>query len=310
MEKSNIVLPPAPKNRLGRGLSALIPPSDTPRPAFGTDPPPVASAAGSHETVQELAIAAIVPNTLQPRTEFDPDALAELAASIAAHGVLQPVLVRPSGQGRYELVAGERRFRASQQAGLTRIPAIVRELTEEESLTVALIENIQREDLNAIEAARGYRQLLDQFGLTQSDLGRQLGKAQPTIANALSLLRLPAEMQDSISQGQMTPEHGKLLLSLPDTQTRRALWRAIIDRRLSVAEARRIAQAEASSMQTPLRRPAAEKSVHWQSLEDRLRAALGAKVAVRAGRGGRSTVTVEFATPEEVEGLLDRLTAA
>ncbi len=133
-------------------------------------------------------------------------------------------MVRPRGGGRYELIAGERRFRAAQQAGLTQIPAVVREMTDEESLTVALIENIQREDLNAMEAARGYKQLLDQFGLTQAELARQIGKSPSTIAYALSLLRLPPEMQESIARGEISMDHGKVLLSVASPERRAALF--------------------------------------------------------------------------------------
>ncbi len=229
---------PVEKSRLGRGLSSLIPPSaksavtpptapaeapvlesSAPSPSAPASDAP-APAAAAEDMVQQIAVGKIIANTYQPRSEFDQAALEELTASVLAHGVLQPVMVRPRGGGRYELIAGERRFRAARQAGLTQIPAVVRKMTDEESLTVALIENIQREDLNAMEAARGYRQLLDQFGLTQVELARQLGKSQSTVAYALSLLRLPAEMQDSIASGQLSMEHGKVLLSVPASDRR------------------------------------------------------------------------------------------
>ena len=263
MEKSNVLekssvleknksadKKPLEKSRLGRGLSSLIPPSAkatvTPKdaPAPPALPPPVADAApAAEDLVQQISVDKIIANAYQPRSEFDQAALEELTASVQAHGVLQPVMVRPHG-GRFELIAGERRFRAARLAGLTQIPAVVRQMTDEESLTVALIENIQREDLNAMEAARGYRQLLDQFGLTQVELARQLGKSQSTVAYALSLLRLPAEMQDSISGGQLSMEHGKVLLSVPASDRRFALWSQMLSQNLNVAESRRRAMEE------------------------------------------------------------------
>ena len=282
------------KSRLGRGLASLIPPQTV-----------RASDASEHVRVQELALASIVPNTFQPRTTFDPAALDELTASVAQHGVLQPVMVRPAGAGRYELIAGERRFRAAERAGLAKIPAIVRETTDEESLVVALIENVQREDLNAVEAARGYRQLLDQFDLTQSELGQQIGKAQSTINHALHLLKLPHEMQDSIAHGQISSEHGKVLLSVADADARRVLWRRIVDDGLSVKQARAMAQ---SAAQTGIsNRSSIAKDIHWQALEDRLRGAFGLRVEVKPGRAGRGTMVVEFAGTDELEGLLERL---
>ena len=300
MEK-NSVLSRNDKSRLGRGLASLIPPQ-APRPAEMSTP------AGETSRVQELSLSSIVPNTFQPRTVFDPAALDELAASVAQHGVLQPVMVRPSGPGRYELIAGERRFRAAERAGLTRIPALIRETTDEESLVVALIENVQREDLNAVEAARGYRQLLDQFDLTQAELGQQIGKAQSTINHALHLLKLPAEMQESITHGQISSEHGKVLLSVTDKDAQRGLWQRMVDEGISVKQARVLAQGVASAGATSRRaRPVPTKDVHWQRMEDRLRGALGLRVEVKPGRAGRGTLVVEFAGAEELEGLLERL---
>lgn len=301
-----------PERRLGRGLSALIPPMGTAKPAAeparesrpaAEKPTPAAPVA---DGVQELPLAAIVPNAFQPRTEFEPGALDDLAASVAVHGVLQPVMVRPAGPNRYELVAGERRFRAAEQAGLTRIPAVVRAMTDEESLTVALIENIQREDLNPVEAARGYRQLLDQFHLTQTELARQLGKAQPTIANALSLLRLPDDILHSIASGQLTAEHGKVLLSVADADRRAAVWRQAVDRQLSVAETRRLAQ-DSPAASVSRTRSVPDKDVHWQALEDKFRATLGLKVTLRPGRSGRGSLVIDFSSPEEVEAMLERI---
>lgn len=302
------------KNRLGRGLSALLPPARPASavPAAADEPAeeivePVAAEAEA-PGIERVPLRSIMPNTLQPRQVFDPEALEDLTESVRVHGVLQPIMVRPLGGGRYELVAGERRLRAAEKAGLTEVPAVVRAMTDEESLVVALIENIQREDLNAIEAARGYRQLMDQFGLTQTELARQIGKSQPTVANAMGLLRLPDEMQSSIGAGQISGEHGRLLLTIRDEARRLTVWRAAVDQGLSVKEMRHVM---AQEPQAPSARgqsvPTATKDIHWQGLEDKLRAALGMKVGIRLGREGRGTLTIEFSDADEIEYLLEKI---
>jgi len=302
------------KNRLGRGLSALLPPART-APASPPSPmepdeekvPPV-TAEAEVAGVERIPLRSIVPNSLQPRQIFDPEALEDLAESVRVHGVLQPVMVRPLGAGRYELVAGERRFRAAEKAGLTEVPAVVRAMTDEESLVIALIENIQREDLNAIEAARGYRQLMDQFHLTQTELARQIGKSQPTVANAMGLLRLPEEIQSSIGLGQISGEHGRLLLTIKDDRQRLSVWRATLDQGLSVKEMRYVmAQAPGQTGTRGQAAPAATKDIHWQGLEDKLRAALGMKVGIKLGREGRGTLTIEFSDADEIEYLLEKI---
>ncbi len=333
MEKNNVLeknktleKKPLEKSRLGRGLSSLIPPSakiavTSPAPAeepaseapAPPAPPAAAEAVPSEDSVQQIAVDKIIANTYQPRSEFDQAALEELTASVLAHGVLQPVMVRPHDGGRFELIAGERRFRAARLAGLTQIPAVVRRMTDEESLTVALIENIQREDLNAMEAARGYRQLLDQFGLTQVELAKQLGKSQSTVAYALSLLRLPSEMQDSISSGQLSMEHGKVLLSVPASDRRFALWSQMLSQNLSVAESRKRALEEPAVAAKSRFGVSAtedmepESDVHLKAMEDRLRSALGLKVTIRNGRAGHGNVTVDFSNMDELETIIDRI---
>jgi ParB family chromosome partitioning protein len=315
---------PLEKSRLGRGLSSLIPPSakiavTPPAPAEAAfvpvkapDLPAAEPNSVSEDLVQQIAVDKIIANTYQPRSEFDQAALEELTSSVLAHGVLQPVMVRPRSGGRFELIAGERRYRAARQAGLVQIPAVVRTMTDEESLTVALIENIQREDLNAMEAARGYRQLLDQFGLTQVELARQLGKSQSTVAYALSLLRLPSEMQDSIASGQLSMEHGKVLLSVPASDRRHALWSQMLSRGLTVAESRKRASDEPavaakSRLIASVEDMEPESDVHLKAMEDRLRSALGLKVTIRNGRGGHGNVTVDFSNMDELETIIDRI---
>ena len=315
------------KSRLGRGLASLIPPSakapviERPAmiyaPAASSEKPAPSPASNSKDGeaeagVRHLTIKKIIANTYQPRTEFDEAALRELTESVLVHGVLQPIMVRPRGNDRYELIAGERRFRAAQAAGLTQIPAVIREMTDEESLTVALIENIQREDLNAMEAARGYKQLLDQFGLTQAELSRQIGKSQSTIAYALSLLRLPLEMQESISSGKLSMEHGKVLLSVAAPEKRISLWQMMLDEGISVVEARKRAQETPSPLPQPTPMVETyddepETDVHLQAIEDRLRSSLGLKVRIRTGRTGRGLVTIDFSNIDELETIIDRI---
>lgn len=325
MEKNNLPKTPlldrgksADKNRLGRGLSALLPPA-RPAPVAAAPPSPAPSALPAEDAsaptvqaeasgVERIPLRVIVSNTLQPRQVFDPEALADLAESVRIHGVLQPVMVRPLGGGRYELVAGERRFRAAERAGLGEVPAVVRAMTDEESLTVAMIENIQREDLNAIEAARGYKQLMDQFGLTQTEMARQIGKSQPTVANAMGLLRLGEEMQASIALGQISGEHGRLLLTVKDDAQRLSVWRKAVDEGLSVKELRLLMAQDplSPSVRASSASPAA-KDIHWQGLEDKLRAALGMKVGIKLGREGRGTLTIEFSDADEIEYLLEKI---
>ncbi len=275
---------------LGRGLAALIP------QAVASTPGPV-----------EIPIASIERNPFQPRTAFEAEALAELAASIAAHGVLQPVVVTETVAG-YRLVAGERRLRAAQMAGLDRIPVVIRQADERDQLELALVENLQRADLNAMEAARAYRQLRDQFDLTNEDIADRVGKARPTIANTLRLLDLEPEVQDAIETGRITEGHGRALLGLP-AAGQRQLLALTIARGLSVRQLEELARRlrdEAGG--TP--RPAAgarQPDAEIERVEDELRRALGTKVRLaRSRRGGR--IIIEWYGNEELERLYERLT--
>jgi ParB family transcriptional regulator, chromosome partitioning protein len=275
---------------LGRGLAALIP------QAVASTPGPV-----------EIAIESIERNPFQPRTAFEAEALAELAASIAAHGVLQPVLVTETVAG-YRLVAGERRLRAAQMAGLDRIPVVVRQADERDQLELALVENLQRADLNAMEAARAYRQLREQFALTNDEIADQVGKARSTIANTLRLLDLDSQVQDAIEAGRITEGHGRALLGLPAGAQRQLLGLAVA-RSLSVRQveelARRLRDGTAGSPRAAAagRQPDAE----IERVEDELRRSLGTKVRLaRSRRGGR--IIIEWYSDEELERLYERLT--
>ena len=274
---------------LGRGLAALIPQavSSTPGPA-------------------EIPINLIEPNPHQPRTAFEEPALAELAASIAAHGVLQPVLVTETLDG-YRLVAGERRLRAAQMAGLQRIPAVIRQATDQDQLELALVENLQRQDLNAMEAARAYRQLHDLFGLTNEEIADQVGKARPTIANTLRLLDLEPAVQGAIEAGRIGEGHGRAMLGLAPTAQHELLGLTIA-RGLSVRQveelARRLRDGGSGGTRRSATRPA---DVEIERVEDDLRRALGTKVRLaRSRRGGR--IIIEWYSDEELGRLFDRLT--
>ncbi|MFH0751477.1 MAG: ParB/RepB/Spo0J family partition protein [Chloroflexota bacterium] len=274
---------------LGRGLAALIPRAvaSTPGPA-------------------EIPLDQIERNPYQPRTSFAEEALGELAASIAAHGVLQPVLVTETLDG-YRLVAGERRLRAAQMAGLERIPALIRQASEQDQLELALVENLQRTDLNAMDAARAYRQLRDMFGLTNEAIADRVGKARPTIANTLRLLDLEPAVQAAIEAGRISEGHGRALLGLAPLAQGEILSLAIA-RGLSVRQveelARRLREGGGPARATTAARPA---DAEIERVEDDLRRALGTKVRLaRSRRGGR--IIIEWYSDEELGRLYERLT--
>jgi ParB family transcriptional regulator, chromosome partitioning protein len=273
---------------LGRGLSALIP----------TRPSAV-------EAPTEIPLARIAPNPYQPRGVVDEASLAELAASIAEHGVLQPILVTETLDG-YRLVAGERRVRASRLAGLERIPAVVRELADSAQLELALVENIQREDLDPLEEARAYRQLVDEFGYTQEKLAQRMGKARPTIANSLRLLDLDPEVQAALAAGIITQGHARALAGLPVDRQARVLG-VVVERELSVRQAEELVRRlreEPPAAQA--RTEEASVDPELDRVESDLRTALGTKVSIaRSRRGGR--IIIEFYSDDELSRLFDRL---
>jgi ParB family chromosome partitioning protein len=276
---------------LGRGLGALIP--GAPSPQVDRDPVrPV-----------DIDIDLLTPNPNQPRLQIDESRLEELAQSIRSHGVIQPILVRRVGQ-RYEIVAGERRWRAAQRAGLLKVPIVVRDIADDKILEVALIENIQREDLNPIEQAQGYQRLADDFHLSQETIASAVGKDRATIANYIRLLRLPAEVRGEVAAGALSMGHARALLALPDETAQRRVGREVVARGLSVREAESLVRREA----TPAVPPAPRRvDPNTRAAEDRLKLALGTRVRiVRKGTGGR--IEVDFANEEELQRLYERLT--
>jgi ParB family chromosome partitioning protein len=251
----------------------------------------------------------IQPNPFQPRVEFEPEALAELESSIREYGVLQPIVVRPLGQG-YQLVAGERRLRASRNVGLAGIPAVVREVTDSQMLAIALVENLQRADLNPIETAKGYRDLLSTPDLHQEDVARLVGKSRVSIANTIRLLDLPASLQEHVSRGTLTAGHGRALLMAKDEPARETLAARILAEGLSVREAEALATGQAPmGAPTVLRsiRSPKERSTHLAELEDRLRTSLGTRVMVKPGRGKRGKIVLYYASLEDFDRLFEIL---
>lgn len=284
--------PPAPthptRRALGRGLGALI-------PGAGQEASPRAL---------ELPVETIRPNRMQPRSGFDEESMADLEASIREHGVLQPVLVRPMPDG-YELVAGERRWRAAAAAGMKTIPALVRHLDDRGSLEAALVENLQRDNLNPLERAAAYRRLQDEFHLTQEAVAQRVGRSQPSIANTLRLLALPPEVQASLSAGRITEGHARALLAIEDQQRLLSVWKEVETKGLSVRETESRARQRAISRGIPLRtrRDSGEINIIQQQLRD----VLGTQVDLRLRSNGSGEIRIAFYSTADLERLLEVL---
>jgi ParB family chromosome partitioning protein len=278
------------KQALGKGLGALIPDlstlDDRERKALG---------------ILEIELDKIIPNEYQPRKVFDDEKLKELAASIKEQGVIQPVIVHRAGPG-YQLIAGERRWRASRLAGLKTIPALVKEATKRELLEMALIENIQREDLNALEAAEAYKRLQDEFKLTQEDLAKRVGKERSTVTNFLRLLGLPKEVKHDLATGSLNMGHAKALLSLERVRDQVQAAGMIVKKGLSVREA----EALAARLKNPPKEKKARQSHELKSIEEKLRKALGTKVSIAAkANGGR--IVIDYYSNEELDRILEKI---
>ncbi|GAB6037829.1 ParB/RepB/Spo0J family partition protein [Fundidesulfovibrio butyratiphilus] len=274
--------------------------------------------------VTVLNISDIRPNPRQPRLEFDEQALADLALSIKEQGVLQPILVRPSTQGQahgYELVAGERRLRASALAGMETIPAIVRDVSDELSLAMALVENLQRENLNALEEAKGYEQLIEQFGFSQESLAQKMGRSRSAVSNSLRLLQLPEEIRESLRSDQISAGHARALLSVTDADARRQLWSRLLDSDMSVREVERQAahwretgslpEGEEHLAPAPRRSssPKAQRDEQLSNLASRLTEHFGLKVKL-GGDGSKGKVTIAYSSADELNNLLDKIGVA
>lgn len=279
-----------PKRKaLGRGLSALL-------------PEPKASPASAPGGASEVAVDRLESNPWQPRTAMEPARLAELAESIRRSGVVQPILVRPRGD-RFQIIAGERRWRAARAAGLARVPVVVREVPDEELLELALVENIQRLELTPLEEAQAFQRLQTEFRLTQEDIAQRVGRDRSTVANTLRLLRLPRELRDLVAAGRLDAGHARALLALSRTEDQVELGREAVRKGLSVREVeRRVSLARAPRGGTG----ASRKDANTRAAEDRLKAALGTRVELlRKGRGG--TLRIAFKSEAELQRLFDLL---
>ena len=295
---------PQPKRGLGKGLGALIPTAPAGANSLSADTT-MAAVTGAY--LEEIPVASIQPNPRQPREVFDEDSLAELAASIEAVGLLQPVVVRLSGSGRYELIMGERRWRASQRAGLEVIPAIVRQTSDDDLLRDALIENLHREQLNPLEEAAAYQQLLDDFSATHEELAKRIGRSRPHISNTIRLLNLPPAVQKRVAAGILSAGHARALLGVEDPVAQEQLAYRIVAEGLSVRAVEEIVALGARPAKGP-RTPGAKAPVApaLKDLADRLSDVFDTRVKVELGQR-KGKIVVEFASLDDLERIVQSM---
>jgi len=273
---------------LGKGLEALI---------------PVAQDATAG--LVQVPVGAISPNPLQPRSALDPEALAELAASIKEHGLLQPLIVTRQGPERYQLIAGERRWQAARLAGLATVPAIIKEATPQQTLEMALVENIQRADLNPLEEAAAFRQLVEEFGLTQEQVAERVGKSRVAVTNTLRLLRLPAEVKQALADGTVQEGHARALLALPTPEAQKAALKTVIGQALSVRQTEELVRRLLA--EPPPRQVREPMSPETRALEQEFRQALGTKVTLFRNRKGQGRLVIHFYSEEELQAIYEMI---
>lgn len=278
------------RSGLGRGLDALIPGGQQEQSTAG---------------VVEIAVERITPNPRQPRIQFDANQLTELAESIKAHGIIQPLIVtRAQEQDRYTLIAGERRLQAAKQAGLKIVPVLIREASDQQYLELALIENIQRSDLNPLEAAEAYRQLAEEFNLSHEEIATRVGKSRTAISNTLRLLKLPASIQGALLNEHISEGHARALLALPTSQAQTACLQTIIEKSLNVRQTEDLVRRYLGEKSAAPQKPPVNPQI--KSLEDRLRSFFGTKVNVRHGQRGGS-ITIHYYSDEDLEHLIEQI---
>jgi ParB family chromosome partitioning protein len=297
------------KTVLGRGLSALIPTS--PRIEVSVRDGSVGRDTGEIGIIASVEIAKIQPNPFQPRTDFDPDALEDLKRSIQEKGVIQPITVRRIDKG-YQLISGERRLRAAQSARLKQIPAyIIVVATDEEMLELSLIENIQREYLNPIDIANAYQRLVEECRLSQEDIARRVGKERSTVTNFIRLLKLPSKIQEGLRKQKISMGHARALITVPNERAQLRLFERIVDRDLSVRKVEDLVRTiQQPKKKSEKQKDAGSAGVGIQSLEERLRQALGTKVKVRTKGHNRGEIVVEYYSLDDFDRLLDLFTNA
>jgi ParB family chromosome partitioning protein len=270
---------------------------------------PAAPPPSQRPSKNTAAIEDLQPGRMQPRVRMDAEALAELAASIREHGVLEPILVRKSSGGGFEIIAGERRWRAAQQAGLKEVPIFVHELDDEAAFEAALVENLQREDLNAMETARAFQRLVDDFGYTQETIAAKVGKERSTVANALRLLKLPEDVAGLVEDDQLSEGHARALLSAPSVSTMKKLARAAVSKGWSVRETERQARRAARGDEAPKKKTkSSTKSANVRDLEQRLSRALGSPTTVHDKGKERGELRITYSSYDELDRLIDKLT--
>jgi ParB family chromosome partitioning protein len=277
------------RSGLGRGLEALIPTTEE-----------------RESAVTQVSVSAITPNPMQPRTTLDSEALAELAASIREHGMIQPLIVTQQGPERYQLIAGERRLEASRMAGLAMVPVIVKEATPQQVLELALVENIQRADLNPLEEAAAFQQLVEEFGLTQEQVAERVGKSRVAVTNVLRLLRLPAEVKQALADGAIREGHARALLALPTTESQVAALRTVTSKALSVRQTEELVRRLLA--EPPAKKPAQPVSPKVRALEEEFRQTLGTRVNLYRDRKGRGRLVIHFYSEEELQAIYDVIT--
>lgn len=289
------------KGGLGKGLDALFP-SNVDVTTLGGN-----VSRETSEKIIEMKINDIEPNLNQPRKAFDDDKIEDLAASIAEHGVLQPIIVTKKDD-YYQIIAGERRWRASKKAGLKTIPAIVRDYDEKKIREVALIENIQRQDLNAVETAKAIKELMEEHKLTQEELSKTLGKSRSAIANTLRILNLDERVQEMVQEGKITEGHARTLASIESPQKQYKLAMEIVNLDLSVRDAEELTKEEKKSSKKPAKKKESSKlEVIYKDIENRLKKALETKVSFRPMTKSRGKIIIEYYTSEELERILEIL---
>ncbi|NLD67986.1 MAG: ParB/RepB/Spo0J family partition protein [Limnobacter sp.] len=283
---------------LGRGLEILL----------GGDAPPAFAEAAADRPLASLPLARLQPGRYQPRTRMDETALEELAASIRSHGLMQPIVVRPNGDSKWEIIAGERRFRAASLAGLDEVPVVVREVPDEQALQLALIENIQREDLNPLEEAQAIKRLIDEFDHSHEQAAEAIGRSRSATSNLLRLLNLAEPVQTMLLAGDLDMGHARALLAV-DRAQQIMLAHEVVERRLSVRETEKLVQRTLEDRAEDGRKPRGPAAVDRDMLrlQERLADALAAPVKLRADAKGRGRLTIDFGSIEQFQGLLERL---
>lgn len=299
---------------VGRGVAHLLGESETkgarapksPTPKLSNQTPKPDPTISDSELLAQIPIGQISPNPRQPRTLFNEESLAELAASIQHHGVLQPIVVRQLADKRFELIAGERRLRASEKAGLSTIPAIVRNSDERNSLEIALIENVQREDIGALEAAAAYQSLISDFGLSQEEVAGRVGKSRSAIANTLRLLRLPSPIQDALRNGLISEGHARALLAIESETAMLAMFAKVVRDKLSVRETESLVRSGASGISR--REPTLPQPLdpNWQAVQKGLSEYFATKVEINKGKSG-GKILIDFYGDEDLQRILETL---